>query len=99
MNANENLDLISLHDFNDWKGQTVYNFGDGKGPVPAHRHKNPDGSVGGWVADTAYVAPTMHVMPRATVGGDRHIHGSGWVGEHTTVYNSVVICNRAKCPR
>lgn len=33
---------------------TEFDFGDG--PVPAHRHRNPDGSEGGWVADTAHVA-------------------------------------------
>jgi hypothetical protein len=29
---------------------TTFDFGDGE--VPAHRHVNPDGSEGGWVADT-----------------------------------------------
>lgn len=27
-----------------------HDFNDGNGPVPAHRHKNPDGTEGGWVA-------------------------------------------------
>lgn len=35
--------------------------------VPARRHINPDGSIGGWVADTAYVAPTAYVGPNARV--------------------------------
>lgn len=30
-------------------------------------HQNPDGSVGGWVASTAYVAPTAFVGPNAVV--------------------------------
>ena len=37
---------------------STYDFKDGNGPVPAHQHTNPDGSVGGWVADTATVADT-----------------------------------------
>jgi hypothetical protein len=43
----------------------MYNFGDGHGPVAAHRHANG----GGWVADTAtvsdsaYVGPVSQVMP------------------------------------
>ena len=40
---------------------TDYDFADGKGSVPAHRHINPDGSVGGWVADTATVADTVYI--------------------------------------
>jgi hypothetical protein len=38
-----------------------FNFLDGSGPVLAHRHKNPDGSLGGWVADTAFVDVGVHV--------------------------------------
>lgn len=50
------------------ENQTLFDFQDGDGPVPAHRHTNPDGSVGGWVADTAYVDPTAYVSPYALVG-------------------------------
>ena len=35
--------------------ETTFDFIDGKGHVPAHRHTNPDGSTGGWVADSAQV--------------------------------------------
>lgn len=42
-------------------------FDFGQGEVPAHRHINPDGSVGGWVADTATVHPSVWVGPRALV--------------------------------
>jgi len=44
-----------------------HDFKDGKGPVPAHRHINPDGTVGGWVADTytATVHSTVFVGPDA----------------------------------
>ena len=33
-------------------------FDFGSGPVSAHRHVNPDGSQGGWIAETARVALT-----------------------------------------
>ena len=29
-----------------------FDFEDGRGPVPAHQHINPDKSIGGWVADS-----------------------------------------------
>ncbi len=41
--------------------------------IAGHRHKNPDGSVGGWVAknatiaETAVIEPGAVVEPRATV--------------------------------
>lgn len=28
-----------------------HDFKDGKGPIPAHRHRNPDGTMGGWVPE------------------------------------------------
>jgi len=37
------------------KKELTFDFQDGNGPVPAHRHVNPDGSEGGWVAETAQV--------------------------------------------
>jgi hypothetical protein len=36
---------------------TMFDFQDGIGPVPAHRHING----GGWVANTAFVAETAFV--------------------------------------
>lgn len=44
---------------------TKYNFGNG--PVPAHRHVNLNGSLGGWVAETAMVDPSVDVGPSAVV--------------------------------
>jgi hypothetical protein len=46
----------------------TFDFGDGA--VPAHRHINPDGSLGGWVADTATVADTAWVTGFALVTGN-----------------------------
>ena len=37
--------------------------------VPAHRHRNPDGTEGGWVADTATVAAKAHIGEYARVYG------------------------------
>jgi hypothetical protein len=52
---------------------TTYDFGDG--PVPAHRHKNPDGTKGGWVANTAMVEPTAYVGADARVSGNAVVYG------------------------
>ena len=52
---------------------TTYDFG--SGPVPAHRHKNPDGSLGGWVADTATVIPTARIGKNAKVSGNAQVSG------------------------
>ena len=41
-------------------------FDFGAGPVPAHQHANG----GGWVADTATVAPTAWIGPDARVSGN-----------------------------
>ena len=51
-------------------GQT-HDFG--RGPVPAHRHRNPDGTTGGWVAATARVADTAHIGPQAKVYGTAQV--------------------------
>jgi hypothetical protein len=47
----------------------TFDFGDGLGSVPATRHKNPDGSLGGWVAATAQVSGTAWVSGNAQVSG------------------------------
>jgi UDP-3-O-[3-hydroxymyristoyl] glucosamine N-acyltransferase len=33
----------------------------------AYQHKNPDGSLGGWVAETAYVADSCYMHPNSEV--------------------------------
>src|SRR3989344_6028702 len=57
----------------------TYDFRDGNGPVPAHQHVNPDGSVGGWIADTAQVAATAYIGPDAVVFGNAQVYGSAQV--------------------
>ena len=55
---------------------TTHNFGDGAGPVLAHRHANG----GGWVADTATVEPTVFVGRDARVFGTACVFGTARVG-------------------
>ena len=47
---------------------------------PAHRHINPDGSEGGWVAERAKVAPGVYVGARATIYGGTIEGGTIWGG-------------------
>ena len=54
---------------------TVFDFGDGRGSVPAHRHANG----GGWVADTAHVSGTAYVSGTAHVYDDAHVFGGAQV--------------------
>ncbi len=64
---------------------TTHDFEDGKGAVPAHRHSNPDGSVGGWVAETAYVGPKVSLGPNASVFGDARVSGGAWMYGNCTI--------------
>jgi len=48
--------------------------------VPAHRHRNPDGTEGGWVADTATVAAKAHIGRYARVQGGTIRGGTIWGG-------------------
>ena len=49
----------------------TFDFDDGNGPVPAHRHSNGRG----WVADTATVSPDAYVGPNAWVFGNARVSG------------------------
>lgn len=60
----------------------LFDFGDGAGPVPAKRHKNPDNTTGGWVADTARVERT------ATIGKDALVFGYAWVFDDALVFEN-----------
>jgi hypothetical protein len=65
----------------------TFDFGDGRGPVPAHQHTNG----GGWVSDTATVHDTAYVGPDALVYGDARVSGNAWVkrGEYTFTPTSI----------
>lgn len=51
---------------------TDFDFKDGKGLVPAHRHSHG----GGWVANTADVAASAYVGPDAQVYGSAEVLGN-----------------------
>ena len=55
----------------------TYDFGDGNGPVAAHKHSNG----GGWVADSATVTDSAYVGPDAVVYGNAAVSGKAWVFE------------------
>jgi UDP-3-O-[3-hydroxymyristoyl] glucosamine N-acyltransferase len=61
---------------------TTFDFGDGNGAVPAHKHPNG----GGWVADTATVDDTAYVGPNAQVYGDALVFGNARVFENARVF-------------
>ena len=75
--------------------ETTFDFGNGS--VPAHRHQNPDGTLGGWVADSATVATTAwvgvdarvdvraRVGANARVGAGARVDEDARVGEYTWV--------------
>lgn len=63
-----------------------FDFGDG--PVRASRHTNPDGSIGGWVADTAHVDDTAHLAADARVYGNARVFGDGQVRDAAQVYDN-----------
>jgi carbonic anhydrase/acetyltransferase-like protein (isoleucine patch superfamily) len=47
----------------------------GHGAVLARRHRNPDASLGGWVADTAHADPEAFVAEGAVVFGNARVFG------------------------
>lgn len=67
-------------------GET-YDFGDGKGPVPAHQHLG-----GGWVADTAVVDEASRVGPGARVYGNASVYNTR-VLDTARVYGEAAIYN------
>ena len=75
---------------------TKFDFEDGNGTVPAHRHTNPDGSIGGWVADTASVASTVWVGYEAQVFGNAQVLGNAWVGIYAKVYGNAKLFDNAQ---
>ena len=57
---------------------TTFDFDDGNGPVPTHKHPNG----GGWVADTATVEETAYVGRDAKVFGDAEVFHDAKVFGH-----------------
>ena len=67
----------------------TFDFGDGKGPVPAHQHSNG----GGWVADTATVADTAYISPNARVYGNAWVSGDARVSDDARVCGNARVCD------
>jgi UDP-3-O-[3-hydroxymyristoyl] glucosamine N-acyltransferase len=65
---------------------TTFDFGDGKGPVAAHRHFNG----GGWVADTATVAKTAYIGP------DARVYGAARVYDYARMYGNAQVSGNAQ---
>lgn len=67
-----------------------------------HVHKNPDGTPGGWVKNTARVAPTAFVAPTALVisfarvSGRAKILGHALINGWALVTGNAVVCERAQ---
>ena len=74
-----------------------YKFEHQDAEVRAYRHKNPDGTLGGWVAetcdvaDTVYIEPTAEVFEYATVKDNVRILHESRVCEFAEVSGSAVI--------
>ena len=60
----------------------TFDFKDDKGPVSAHRHINPDGTLGGWVANTVCVENTAFIGANARVFGNARVYDDAQVNQN-----------------
>ena len=68
-----------------------FDFGDGNGPVPAHRHLNwCSGRSGGWVADTAFIDADSRVDEDALVFGNAKVFRSSLYSKARVWGNAIV---------
>src|ERR1035437_4162227 len=65
------------------------------GLVPAHRHKNRDGSKGGWVAETAEVSPDATIGMYATVHGNAKVLDRAKVLDQAEVFQDATVSGDA----
>ena len=78
--------------------EQTHNFGDGNGPVPAHRHIKGNG----WVADTAnvhnsaYIGPDARVSGNARISGDARVYGNARVHDSARVYANALVYDSAR---
>ena len=75
---------------------TTFDFNDGNGLVPAHRHKNPNGDFGGWVANSAIVEATVHVDFNSQVFGQAWVYDNAQVLDQALVYGEAQVYNQAQ---
>ena len=71
--------------------QTTFDFQDGKGPVPARRHVNQDGELGGWVAETAYVDKTCYIHPKTYIYDYATLRGNIKTSGPIRIYNNAIL--------
>lgn len=74
---------------------SMFDFQDNNGPIPARRHTNPDGSTGGWVAESATVAATATVTEHAVVFGNSRVIGQACVRDRARVFGNASILDNA----
>ncbi|MCL5424002.1 MAG: hypothetical protein M1385_02865 [Candidatus Marsarchaeota archaeon] len=66
------------------------------------RHKNPDGTTGGFVEKTAKVAKTVYIGPKtlvfdnAWVSGHARVSGHAWVCGDAEVYDNAIVYGDAR---
>ena len=72
--------------------KNVFDFNDGNGPVPAHKHSNG----GGWVADTASVADSAYVGPNTLVYGNAQVFDRAQVCDNARVYGDAHVYGDAQ---
>jgi carbonic anhydrase/acetyltransferase-like protein (isoleucine patch superfamily) len=73
----------------------LHDFAAIQGPVLAHIHVNPDGSRGGWVAETASVDETVYVEHDACVYGHAHVLGNARVHGNARVSGEAYVLGDA----
>lgn len=97
LKTTDNLDFVTPAPVKR-KRAPKHDFKDGQGRVFAHRHDNGSG----WVADTAYVAPTVRVARAAQVSGFARVHdrcvlsGYAHVSGHARLFDCVYVKKNAK---
>lgn len=95
-NINDHNSTCDFTDSKTFFKETTFDFGDGNGPVPAKRHKNPDGTIGGWVANSAIVEPSATVRFCAEVYGEAEVFGDAQVYGFAKIFNKAKVYDKAK---
>ena len=60
-------------------------------PTPARRHMNPDGLLGGWVAETADVDATCYVSEDALIYGNAEVKGMVKVHDEARIHGDALV--------
>lgn len=72
----------------------THSFRDGSTSY-AYQHRNPDGSVGGWVAESAVVDDTCHIDPEAEVSEYAQVLNNAEVRDISSVSGFAVVRDNA----